>query len=682
MADIVTFVPRREIDAESNLKGFIELCKTQLTTFGADLKFDENVWDVSNSISTKARYNSVRMVFSTHASANDRVPVMMAEPYGSFAKAYMRYQQSMRPTKSYGSRIAALRALEAALAENGRGNNPVQIDTHVMNRSAQLIKEHFTEVTAYRVGGQLEMISDFLCDSRLTIVSTRWLNSIRRPSDAVRVGKAFDECRAAKMPSEAVLDALPKVFLRATTPADRIVSSIAAILCSAPDRINEVLTLPVHCEIRQKGRGSEAEAYGLRWWPAKGAEPMVKWLVPSMKSVVMDAITRIQAITDDARALAKWYEVNPRKIFLPEHLEYLRDQKWLSMQDLGSILFVGTPYKSTANHWCRGKKIAMERRGGFAYVLFSDVEENVLKMLPRGFPILSKDTGLKYSEALCVVNSNLLNESKVTYRCVMEAVSQLHISNRFGARSKRGVQSIFDRAGLFEPDGNPIRVSSHQFRHYLNTLAQSGGMSQFDIAKWSGRKDVRQNDAYDHVSSQELVAQIRAAVGDDKRMFGPLAELPKSVLIPRDEFARLKVPTAHTTDFGYCIHDFVMSPCQIHRDCLNCDEQVCVKGDHVKEARIRLAHKEAAELLAGAELAASENGLGANRWVEHQRIAVARLDNLCAILDDPAVPKGAFIQLTPPILASRVAHARAALAESSQSVLIPSGLDNVEDAPK
>ena len=194
-----------------------------------------------------------------------------------------------------------------------------------------------------------------------------------------------------------------------------------------------------------------------------------------------------------------------------------------------------------------------------------------------------------------------------------------HIHPRLGYGSTDGIQSIFDRCGFYEPDGSPIRVTTHQFRHYLNTLAQAGGLSQLDIAKWSGRKDVRQNRYYDHETPTAIVARIRTAVGDDTRMFGPLATGHRAALITRDEFARLKVPTAHTTDFGYCIHDYVMSPCQMHRDCLNCGEQVCVKGEPGKERRVREAHAEATRLLAMAEQAAADGELGACEWAEHHR---------------------------------------------------------------
>ena len=50
MADILHFTPHSELDAEANLRGFIDVCRDQLTVFGAQLKFDENVWDVTAAI--------------------------------------------------------------------------------------------------------------------------------------------------------------------------------------------------------------------------------------------------------------------------------------------------------------------------------------------------------------------------------------------------------------------------------------------------------------------------------------------------------------------------------------------------------------------------------------------------------------------------------------------------------
>lgn len=668
MAEVIHFTPRADLDAQANLAAFVQRCRNESVALGARIRFDDDVWDITDALALKGKNSALRLVFSTWATVNDLVPTSMAEPFLSFAKAYMRYQHGLRPTKSVGQRMSALRALEAALVEMGHSAQPTACSPDVLNRAAQLIKNHFTATTSYRVGGQLQNIADFLITKRLCATAVPWRNPIQRPRDGARVGKEFDEQRQAKLPSPAALEALAKVFRLATEPADVLVSSIAAILCSAPGRINEVLALEVGCEVTHKVPSSGETSYGLRWYPSKGAEPMVKWVVRSMASVVQDAINNIRSLTEEAREVARWYEANPDQLFLPPHLEHLRGRKTLSMPELRDVLFKDSTERSTPLTWCNTYSVATTKSGNKLSVRFSDVEKAVLMMLPKGFPIADAERGLRYSEALCVVLRNTMHGTKSQYRGVIDLLEQDDIYMRLGA-APTGRDSIFDKFGFTEDDGRRIRVRSHQFRHYLNTLAQRGGLSQLDIAKWSGRGDINQNKVYDHESGRDILARVRELVGDESRAVGPLARAHTLALIPRGEFARLKVPTAHTTEFGYCIHDFTMLPCQIHRDCMNCDEQVCIKGEGVREANIRRHRDETRTLLREAQAAMVDGDMGANRWVEHQSLTLERLDQLCAILDDPSVPAGAVIQLSKLVPASRIAQAEAQRAAKGIGVL-------------
>lgn len=657
MAEIVLFTPKAEFDAAANLRGLIDMCRSKLTVFGPDFPFQHDVWDVTDAVMTKGKGNKrERITFSNAATVDKKVPAMMLEPFLSFAKAYVRYMHGMRPTKVIHNRVAALRALEAALSENGMTPDPVRIDSRVLNRAAQIIAERFGDAAAYRVGGQLEMVGAFLAENRLTAVPVRWRNPIKRPGSAVRVGKQFDERRAEKMPSSAALDALPRIFRAATEPAEVITASVAAILLAAPDRIGEVLTLPADCEVRERRNGKE-DVYGLRWWPAKGAEPMVKWLVPSMATVVKEALQKIRSVTAEARRIAISYEQHPGQIYLAADVVHLRGQEWLSMMEVAGVL--GLNERAAANAWCKAAAIKTEQREGGGkrvYARFTDVESAVLGMLPSGFPVLDKETGLRYSEALFVVRRNELGAQRGTYRCMIESVGIGQINTGLGCRAEHGHESIFTRLGFTEPDGSHITLTSHQFRHYLNTLAQAGGLSQLDIAKWSGRRDIRQNEAYDHVTPGQILQKIRDAVGGDQ-MFGPLAELPKKLLIRRDEFARLVIPTAHTTDFGYCVHDYTASPCRLHMDCIHCQDLVCVKGDTEKAAMLRQRLEEAKRLVHKAEAAAGDGYSGSDRWLDHHRTAVDRLSQLCAILDDPKIPNGSVVQLATPKMPSRIEQA-------------------------
>lgn len=216
---------------------------------------------------------------------------------------------------------------------------------------------------------------------------------------------------------------------------------------------------------------------------------------------------------------------------------------------------------------------------------------------------------------------------------------------------------MFDRLGLFDVEGAPLAIRTHQFRHYLNTLAQSGGMSELDIAKWSGRLDVRQNSAYNHVSDRDVLARINALKSENPDASRELATQVRVNHLPRSKFAELEIQTAHTTDFGFCVHDYAMSPCQLHMDCVNCNEQVCVKGDALGEANVRSRHEETAALLKEARDADDEGFYGASRWVRHQKLTLERLAQLIAILEDPRIEMGAVIRLTHIKPASRLEQA-------------------------
>ncbi|WP_295968050.1 integrase [uncultured Xanthomonas sp.] len=656
MNSLVLFQPRSELNAEQNVGVFTALCRDELTIFGAELGFDEMTWDVTDFVRLKAKRGALRAVFSSWESVNDRVPSPMPEPFGSFAKSYFRYQHGLRPTKVIGFRIASLRALAAALVEQD-ARSVASVDARTFHRAAQLIRAKFSLSAGYRIGSQLEMVASFIDDNRLAAVPLRWSNPLPRPTEATgRVGEEFEATRQDKLPSPFALECLALAFRMAKEPVDLVVTAVAAILCSAPDRVNEVLSLQAEPEVSTT-RPNASPAYGLRFWPSKGADPMVKWVVPSMSSVVREAVKRLSDVSKEARSVARWYEGNPTSMFLPAHLEHLRGHD-LSIAELGEVLFTEPASAASTRAWCICNNVPLGKFSRKLTVKFSDVESAVIGALPRGFPWLDVDAGLRYSEAMCVIRRNELHKTKRTFRCIIEAMDQGLIATGLGGRTAHGFKSVFDNFGFVDADGYPVVIRTHQFRHYLNTLAQAGGMSELDIAKWSGRTDVRQNDAYNHVSDRDVQARL-VELRQEAKAELTTERIPqvRISLIPREKFNEMGVQAAHTTDFGICVHDFVMSPCPLHRDCTNCNEQVCIKGDEVGEANTRFKLDETASLLAQAEAAEAEGAYGASRWVEHQRLTYSRLSELVAILDDPQVLRGALIRLTHVRPASRLQQA-------------------------
>lgn len=383
---------------------------------------------------------------------------------------------------------------------------------------------------------------------------------------------------------------------------------------------------------------------------------MVKWIVPTMVSVVQEAISRIAKLTTKAREVAKWYEENPGRLYVPDRLGHLRDQELLTFAEVSALLFE-TSARGTGRQWCVQNKVPILGSGSRSRVQFCDVETAAIALLPKGFPWLNSEVGLRYSEALLVTRRYELAEDRGTFNGVVDAVTMQQVSDGLGGRSAHGQSSSFSRLGFTASDGGSLKINTHQFRHYLNTLAQAGGLSQLDIAKWSGRRDVRQNEAYDHVTPAEILAKVRNAIGELPETTEALNNLPARVIIRREEFLRLKIPTAHTTDYGYCVHDYTMTPCQLHMDCLYCEEHVCIKGDKQKTALMQQRLEESRKLLADAHQAMGQGYKGSNRWLEHHETTVTRMEQLVGILADPAVPDGSVIQFAGDASVSRIEQA-------------------------
>lgn len=70
-----------------------------------------------------------------------------------------------------------------------------------------------------------------------------------------------------------------------------------------------------------------------------------------------------------------------------------------------------------------------------------------------------------------------------------------------------------------------------------------------------------------------------------------------------------------------------------------------MQGDEGKAMMVKHRLQDAQELLERAEAATAKGYYGADRWMDHHKKTVLRLTQLTEILDDPAVPVGAVIQL-------------------------------------
>ncbi len=441
------------------------------------------------------------------------------------------------------------------------------------------------------------------------------------------------------MPSDEALQALPQAFRKAKEPRDVIPTAVMALLACAPSRVNEVLALPCDCEIKPLTEGDEG--YMLRWAGSKGHHDFAKGIPAVMADVAREAIERLRKHTTEARRIAAWYEKYPDRLYMPDDCAHLRGEN-LTGAGIASIIGFNDP--ANGRDWAADRKIkpiegvrSSKGRHLFAF-RFSDVESAILSLLPRGFPIFDNATGLRYSEALMVVRRHEFAErGRGRWRCMIAPVNYGNIMDNF-----HNADGVFARLGLSTLE-HPIILRTHQLRHHLNTLAQRGGLSEMEIAAWSGRKDVRQNAAYDHRTTEEMLLNKRRRDKELATIKGASVKVNKPVT--RAE-AAARTAHGHATEIGFCEHDFAASPCAMFMECLHCTKHVCIKGHDPRHLeRVILAVEIARRSLAEAEAALSKEYEGAEDWVRAHRETIQRLEQLRAILVDPTVPDGSLIRL-------------------------------------
>jgi len=627
MTNVFVFIPRHELAAAENMADFIRGCREELTLYEPDFDWDENAWPAAGITFGNIDQKNVR----------GGLEHVLAQPFLDFAKAYFRYRHTHSPNE-HRAEMRALKCVERALLQLTGGADPSAINISVLDTAQDIAQKHYA--APYAAGRELGLLATFLTDHRLVGRPLNWKSKIRKPLGGVRTGVKAKARRDAKLPAQEAIDAIADVFARAPSdPDDIFVTSTVAMLLSAPSRITEILELPADCEVEERKRDG-TPAYGWRFRPKKGGAPMIKWVPDAMVDIAKEAIARIRTITQPARDFAAWLEKSTRDPYsgLLQHLggeatiHRLDAERLLGKNSLGSL-----PFKEV------GGDEVVSVEGFCIWVRKWSQQQHT------DFPFIDANRTLKWSERLFCFNHNQLHSVKSTLPLTLWSPDNNALNNRLSADPGRVQSSFFSRHG-FNDGREPLQITSHQFRHLLVTMAHQGGLSTAEIARWRGSKDARQNRAYDQRSEFELVAMLREhdpALIRGKSELEIAEQIKMALPLTTAEFNALEKPTAHVTEFGFCIHDFVMSPCQRFRDCLNCTEQVCVKGDRrLQGLREQLALVE--EQLDAAKQGAAEGLYGADPWTLIQSQTRDRLINLIAIMADPSVPDGSLVRLANP----------------------------------
>lgn len=668
MSELLFFAPAINRSPLEQLANFVTFCRDQLTVYGSDLPFSDVKWDISGSVDLRALNKRFRLIFDVPSLRGGREP--MRQPFADFARAYVRYSQGLKPVQDASRRIAAMRVMHDALAEKLKFPCVTRLDSILLARAAALARKRYGAGFAYQVGAALEVAAALIEDLGLTRQPLcRWRNPIAKQKDLRnRVGPEFEKRRSEKTLNDDTLTALSRAFALASKPIDVFYTRLSLVMSCAPERINEVLSLPADCELDGEDEAGQS-TYQLRWRGSKGFRDHLKAIPGTMRPFAKEAIATLRRLTDEARQIALWYEENPNKLYLPTNLSYLRKREFINSAELSLITGIGD---GSRHDWYFDRCVVPLQTKPHLLLRFHDVEDALLKELPKGFPIFDKRSGMKFSEALCVVPKNFSRCDRSVSPCMITAISVNQVNQQLGSAIKHGKSSVFSRAGITLPDGSAVSLTTGVFRHTLNTMAQASGLEQVQIALWSGRADPSQNASYDHVPAEDLLREVDALFDLDKKTN---SRAPVAVRRPLSiqQMRALDVTAAHTTDMGACISDFVLQPCQLQLDCANCGEHIYIKDGSGKDDRLRLRLGFHKRLLQKAKEANAIGTRGADKWHQHQKRVVDRLRAILQIIDDSSVAIGTMIRLSEEGVAT--------LIDSPTGVRIPLKLSPIPSQP-
>ena len=633
MTNLIQFVPKAEWVSSKNLDAFIELCKSQLTVFGHELDWSSPTWKGQANF-TKVGVNSRGLLDID----------LLAPEFMDFAKAYFRYQQGFKPTGTKNE-TKSLKCIEKALLERVGKALISELSLTDLDAAATVARANYSKGTAYHAGREIERLAKFVSQNKLIPNDlSLWKNPINRAVDTIQTGAKAKAQREKKLPSPDVLSAMAEIFSdNPNNPKDIFTSSVFAMLMCAPSRISEILTLPVDCEVENFDKKGNLQ-YGWRFWSGKGFGGDIKWIPSEMVPIAKEAISRVKILTEPARQLAKWIERDPNEFYI--HANYLNHDAHQKLTAIEAAMALGFAADNTdsAQSSLSNRKLKPYNN---TYSLNELWHEYVMPKQPKDFPWLSKNQNIKFSNALFCMTRNMLHKQRGTSPVILWAPTANIFNRDLSPRESLGSlyhKSIFDRYGYNDAHGRRLKATSHQIRHLLSTLAERGGMAQDELAKWAGRADAKHNRIYNQMSEYEMV--IRAELFDPtKSLFGPIGEAKKHIPITIQEFNTLEKGSAHITEFGFCVHDYTISPCDKYRDCLNCREQVCIKGDEEKLQRIKSQLTEVERQFIAADKAMKEGFAGADRWYEYHQHTLVHLKQLVEILEDESIPNGSQIKL-------------------------------------
>ncbi|WP_223513858.1 hypothetical protein [Pseudomonas sp. GL-B-19] len=664
--------------ARQSLEGFITQEQAFFQSLPISTPWASPVWDVGSWL--PQRDNQHALTFETHRQALEKTgyPAPPKGPlpftFQDFSKALIVYLQRTRNLKfsMAAAYNIAVRRLYNPLFERGV-SDPTLLTRVDFDRVVGFLHDSGYK-NLYDAISHLQVVADTIDNLQLTETAIHFEHdakpekrrhdyiSLHDPDRAVRQRKSDD-----RLPSREAMEAYAFCSNHPISEGEEILLRVIDLLIATGQRGNEVTVIPYDCWVERPIKGTAGKVVvdangkpivecGIRYFAEKQFQSRVHWFAESDVPLARRAVERLKMLTQEQRELARWQEAHPGRLwnYTPQTaMSEIEVLDWLGFSENRETLRNLSVYLSRngvhPHVETKHQSKAIKRR-----YLAGDIERFLVPKL-RGHAALTENVGgklcvvLKTSETLAIAfdgQFRLGGREANVFRAIPRRVTLVDINRALGNDEK--YPSIFSRRSLTESDGAPIRLTSHQPRHWRNTIYHLTGMSDVQQALALGRKRLDQNVYYQHTSIEENTAAHQEFLAfnshheridflhtgiRDKRIQGALTDSYHALLSDKgtttaEAFLAVHATALHVTPFGGCIHDFSQAPCPKHLQCWNGCSHLHLMGTPSERANLE---KQAESLTTAITIMrdAGAGEAGSDVWLADQE---DKLNNLKSVL--------------------------------------------------
>ena len=619
---------------EASIRALLAIARQK---FAADLHmdvalFDQPVWEVSALRDRSTSLRNQRLYFTERGTTDRALPAA----YGNVVKSWIILDR--RSVGNMGRRSDAARILWEAI-QRRRERKPEDFSWQSfseedLSQAELVMRASWSESTTYKLMVSLLVFTRFLA-ARGVCRPLYYTPQTPRVEDFNRHTISGQQERRDRLPTEAALQGIADIYREyAVEPADRLRAAAVAILVVTGFRIGELLTLPLDCEVEEV-RGSKPR-YGIRYYKekARGAEKMsaVRWLTATGAELARQAIHEIRTLTQDVRTRARLLEEAPHRVPVPGFHWAAR----MTTAEVTHALGVKQPPGVLPRHH--------DHQGVYYRTFEVEAFLRSLRVSPL-WTVDRRDGSFQMlSETLLIAFRNSFHPGRAVYPLLVQPIFISHIADFLSGGG--GTPSAFERFGVREPGGSFCRMTSHQFRHWLNYIADKGGLPIELQTRWMGREHSKDTEAYRHATVDERLEWVKAGIQEGK-LAGAKAsmyfELPRA---KRDRYVDGEVQAVHFTALGLCLHDFAVAPCPYHLNCVRgCADYLRVKGSESERRHLVQIQQATERALTSAKAhAIGTDGKVADPWIRHCEETLEGVKAALAVDDQPESTPGSVAQ--------------------------------------